>query len=62
MKKTYTAPTCELLGTNMTGMICGVSVDGMVDNLDITWGGKDDQGKVEADANEVQWDHLEQGL
>ena len=65
MKKIYTTPVCELVGTVNTEIICA-SDKGSIkvyngDKLDIDWGGKDD-GTHEADANEFVWDHFDKGL
>lgn len=65
MKKIYTAPECELLGTVNTEIICASEIGtmkatGLSDGLEIGWGSKDD-GTHEADANEMVWDHFDNG-
>lgn len=66
MKKIYTTPVCELVGTVNTEIICASEKgtfkgSGLSDNFEIGWEGKDD-GTHEADANEFVWDHFDKGL
>ncbi len=64
MKKIYTAPACELLGTMTTEILAtSKSMDLRYgDDLDNTfggYGGEDTDGTHEADANEMVWDHFD---
>ena len=66
MKKIYTAPTCELLGTIKTEILA--TSDSIKMNLnstlqdDLKYGGEDTDGSHEADANLHVWDHFDKGL
>jgi len=65
MKKIYKAPVCELLGTVNAEIFCASEIGTAKvyngDQLTIDWGGQDD-GTHEADANEMVWDHFDNGL
>ena len=68
MKKIYTAPSCELLGTLTTSILAESTTDqvrmnrdGGLDDTFKGYGGVDD-GSHEADANKSIWDHFDTGL
>jgi hypothetical protein len=68
MKKIYTAPSCELLGTFTTNILADSVTDQVRMNLDEGlddtfkgYGGVDD-GTHEADANLHVWDHFDRGM
>lgn len=66
MKKIYTAPTCELLGTIKTEILA--TSDSIIVHMnndledDFKYGGVDENGSKEADANLHVWDHFDKGL
>jgi hypothetical protein len=67
MKKIYTAPACELLGTITTEILAQSDSINMYkdDELDDTfkgYGGEDTDGSHEADANLHVWDHFDRGM
>jgi hypothetical protein len=64
MKKIYTAPTCELLGTMTTEILANsdsvtLNIDDELDNTFGGYAGEDTDGTHEADANEMVWDHFD---
>lgn len=65
MKKIYTAPVCELLGTMTTDILTDsnsvhLNMAGTLQD-DFKFGGVDDDG-IDADANEMVWDHFDNEL
>lgn len=69
MKKIYTAPSCELLGTLTTSILAEsatdqiqMKLDGGLDDTFKGYGGVDTDGSKEADANHYVWDHFDKGL
>ena len=67
MKKIYTAPACELLGTMTTEILTtsksmNMYVDDKLDDTFKGFGGEDTDGSHEADANEMVWDHFDNGM
>lgn len=68
MKKIYTAPACELLGTLATSILAesvtdqiDFNLDGGLDDTFQGYGGEDD-GSHEADGNKAVWDHFDTRL
>ncbi|MBP5508261.1 MAG: hypothetical protein J6Y23_10560 [Prevotella sp.] len=66
MKKIYTAPVCELLGTMTTDILTDsnsvhLNMAGTLQD-DLKYGGVDENNSHEADANEMVWDHFDKGL
>lgn len=69
MKKIYTAPYSELLGTFTNDILTEsasdqvrMKLDGDLDNTFKGYGGEDTNGDFEADANKYVWDHFDKGL
>ena len=69
MKKIYTAPACELLGTFTNDILTEstsdqvrMNLDGGLDNTFKGYAGEDTDGSQEADANLHVWDHFDKGL
>lgn len=61
MKKIYSVPTCELLGSITTEILAGTMKLYLDDTLDDSFGGlggQDTEGK-DADANTGNWDKLD---
>ena len=65
MKKIYSAPVCELLGTMTTDFLTNSNSIhlNMMNTLqdDFKYGGEDTDGSHAADANEMVWDHFDNG-
>lgn len=61
MKKIYSVPTCELLGSITLEVFAGTMKLNLDDELDDSFGGlggQDNEGK-DADANITTWDRLD---